>query len=128
MVEELRKRIGVEFNEEFKIQGYEGMKFYLGRSGLWKYERGGWHKDMYCLGLIIVNPELVVKLPFKPQYGDGYWTIFKERDTYVVGKYAYWQNSAFDYFAYKSGYVFRTKEEAEKALPKFMEEINDYKR
>lgn len=119
---EICKMLGVEIGEKFKIKG-DGHTYSIKLDGL--------HSDQYAmeddyatlLDLLCGKAE-IVKKPWKPKEEEHYYTF---TSTY---KYTKWkiglncwhtepQNLAF----LKAGWVFRTRQEAEAALPKAAAEM-----
>lgn len=116
LIPEICKMLGVEIGEKFKIKG-DGHTYSIKLDGL--------HSDQYAmeddyatlLDLLCGEAE-IVKMPWKPKEEEHYYTF---TSTY---KYTKWkiglkcwhtepQNLAF----LKAGWVFRTRQEAEAALP-----------
>ena len=66
----------------------------------------------------------VVKLPWKPKKGEGYWTfnVFFGSVKWTVASFM-WSDEVFDKALLKAGWVYRTREEAKAALPKVAAEM-----
>lgn len=122
LIPEIAKMLGVELGEEFKIKGREGVIYKFIVDGLIvsddDAEKVYTTANMPLIGLVRGDIE-IVKLPWKPKEEEHYYTF---TSTY---KYTKWkiglncwhtepQNLAF----LKAGWVFRTRQEAEVALPK----------
>lgn len=122
LIPEICKMLGVEIGEKFKIKG-DGHTYSIKLDGL--------HSDQYAmeddyatlLDLLCGEAE-IVKKPWKPKEEEHYYTF---TSTY---KYTKWeiglncwhtepQNLAF----LKAGWVFRTRQEAEAALPAVAKEF-----
>lgn len=122
LIPEICKMLGVEIGEKFKIKG-DGHTYSIKLDGL--------HSDQYAmeddyatlLDLLCGEAE-IVKMPWKPKEEEHYYTF---TSTY---KYTKWkiglncwhtepQNLAF----LKAGWVFRTRQEAEAALPTVAKEM-----
>lgn len=121
------KMLGVELGEEFKIKGREYI-FHFVDNGLIAYRTDGSvlpYENCLAHFLWLINgEEEIVKMPWKPKEEEHYYTF---TSTY---KYTKWkiglncwhtepQNLAF----LKAGWVFRTRQEAEAALPKAAAEM-----
>lgn len=67
--------------------------------------------------------------PFKPKYGNGYWTYnyYDDFDTEPRPINFKWSDSSWDYILYYLGLCFRTEEEAEQNKDKLQKIINHYK-
>lgn len=117
---DVAQMLGVELGEEFKV-AERGCNSY---DTLYHFdEHGAWDEDDQVSDAII--PALltgsyeIVKLPWKPKYGDKYYS-------YVVGwtiMKCTWMNYVSDYTRLKCGIVFRTSQEALNALPQKYKEL-----
>lgn len=122
LIPKIAQMLGVEIGEEFKIKGYDGLTYKLTDNGLELTTVDGqktkWF-DHGALNSLLKGKMEIVKLPWKPKEEEHYYTF---TSTY---KYTKWkiglncwhtepQNLAF----LKAGWVFRTRQEAEVALPK----------
>lgn len=65
---------------------------------------------------------VIVKLPWKPKKGDACFSFALLGDKWVVGS-LYWGGFPSECALLDKGWVYRTKEEAEAALPKVATEI-----
>ena len=123
MLNEIREKFGLKIGERFKIPKYSAYKFYFTEDKLMKdYEDGHPEVAYYALGCMVIDPEQVEILPFKPQEGDSYWTIACD----CIPVKVEWCKCSFDYFCFFSGYCFRTEEEAINAIPEYKEKVNSY--
>lgn len=129
LIPEIVKLLGVEIGEEFKIKGEDELMTYRFNSdGLQVTYDGGIEIPYIATNLTFValvkGEEEIIKLPWKPKEEEHYYTF---TSTY---KYTKWkiglncwhtepQNLAF----LKAGWVFRTRQEAEAALPKAAAEM-----
>lgn len=126
LIPEIAKMLGVELNEEFKIKGREGVLYKFIVDGLIvsddDAEKVYTTANMPLIGLVRGDIE-IVKLPWKPKIYDIYWT-FKaaHRDLWCITD-VHWTNNPNDAAAFKAGWVYRTRVEAEAALPKVAAEI-----
>ena len=124
LIPEIARMLGVEIGEEFKIKGYEEWfyKFDNDRGLMFK------HNDdvkmpvapvsVYVAFLALLRGECeIIKLPWKPKKGDAYYTFEVFRGKWVV-RSLWWTGAPCNYALLDKGWVFRTKEEAEDALPK----------
>lgn len=127
LIPQIAHMLGVELGEEFKIKGYDGLTYKLTDNGLELTTVDGqktkWF-DHGALNSLLKGKMEIVKLPWKPKEEEHYYTF---TSTY---KYTKWkiglncwhtepQNLAF----LKAGWVFRTRQEAEAALPKVAAEF-----
>lgn len=127
LIPEIARMLGVELGEEFKIKGYDGLTYKLTDKGLELTTVDGqetkWFDHGALSGLLKGKME-IVKLPWKPKKGEGYWTfnVFFESGKWAVASFA-WGDEVFDKAVLKAGWVYRTQEEAEAALPKVAAEL-----
>ena len=132
LLPEIAKMLGVELGEEFKIKGYDGLTYKLTDNGLELATVDGqktkWF-DHGALNSLMKGKMEIVKLPWKPKKGERYWTF----DTVVLGdalcivRYT-WDGDFNELTKLKTGWVYRTRAEAEAALPAVAKEIGvEYK-
>lgn len=132
LLPEIAKMLGVELGEEFKIKGYDGLTYKLTDNGLELATVDGqktkWF-DHGALNSLLKGKMEIVKLPWKPKKGERYWTF----DTVVLGdalcivRYT-WDGDFNELTKLKTGWVYRTRAEAEAALPAVAKEIGvEYK-
>lgn len=124
LIPEICKMLGVEIGEKFKIKG-DGHTYSIKLDGL--------HSDQYAmeddyatlLDLLCGDAE-IVKIPWKPKKGETYYTFELLGGKWIV-HLLWWAGSPNGYALLDKGWVFRTKEEAEAALPAVAKEIGvDY--
>lgn len=126
LIPEICKMLGVEIGEKFKIKG-DGHTYSIKLDGL--------HSDQYAmeddyatlLDLLCGEAE-IVKIPWKPTLDEGYWT-FTVRDflesssrTWTI-RPGIWENHPIDIALFNKGWIYRTRAEAEAALPAVAKEI-----
>lgn len=127
LIPEIAKMLGVELNEEFKIKSVDGWNYKFEGDGL-KATRDNeeFTADIEIAHLLNGKQE-IVKLPWKPKKGDEVYTFSfttheynsrfcPHKGVWYVTKWNWagfpWQIAALD-----KGWVFRSKQEAEAALP-----------
>lgn len=124
LIPEIARMLGVKLGEKFKIKGENELMTYSFNSDGLQVTYGDDIEIPYistnsALVALVKGEEEIVKLPWKPKEEEHYYTF---TSTY---KYTKWkiglncwhtepQNLAF----LKAGWVFRTRQEAEVALPK----------
>ena len=123
LIPEIAKMLGVELGEEFKVKGDDALTYRFDSDGLKLTHNSGIELAPISANVVFVDlvngKDEIVKLPWKPKEEEHYYTF---TSTY---KYTKWkiglncwhtepQNLAF----LKAGWVFRTRQEAEVALPK----------
>lgn len=119
------KMLGVELGEEFKIKGYDGLTYKLTDNGLELTAVDGQKAKWFDHGVLnsLLKGKLeIIKLPWKPRKGDVYYSFALLGDTWVV-RPLWCGDFPNEYALFDKGWVYRTKEEAEAALPKVATEI-----
>lgn len=120
LIPEICKMLGVEIGENFKIKG-DGHTYSIKLDGL--------HSDQYAmeddyatlLDLLCGEAE-IVKMPWKPRKGGVYYSFALLGDTWVV-RPLWWGGFPNEYALLDKGWVYRTCEEAQAALPAVAKEI-----
>lgn len=133
LIPEIAQMLGVEIGEEFEIKGRKGLtyKFIIDELIVCNdnnTETAYISANMTLVSLIRGNSE-IIKLPWKPRMNERYWTFMSSLEggkLYVLNYM--WDNSVIDVALHKVGWVFRTCEEAQAALPKVAAELGvEYK-
>lgn len=126
LIPEICKMLGVEIGEEFKVKGREYI-FHFVDNGLIAYRTDGSvlpYENCLTHFLWLINgEEEIVKIPWKPKKGDAYYTFDIFRGKWVVVRSSWWTGAPCNYALLDKGWLFRTKEEAEDALPKVAKEM-----
>lgn len=125
LIPEIAKMLGVDLGEEFKIKGYDGLTYKLTDNGLELTAVDGqktkWF-DNGALNSLLKGKMEIVKLPWKPGFEDEFYTF-----TLVYGKWkvcvGWWENEPHYYALLDKGWIYRSRAEAEAALPKVAAEM-----
>lgn len=126
LIPQIAKMLGVELGEAFKVKGDDETTYIFTDDGLKLTYDGGIgiveiSSDVAFAALVNGKDE-IVKLPWKPKKGDVYFTFELLGDTWVV-RPLWCGDFPNEYALFDKGWVYRTKEEAEAALPKVATEI-----
>lgn len=125
LIPEIANMLGVELGEEFKIKGREGAIYKFIVDGLLvsddDAEKVYTTAHMPLVGLVRGDIE-IVKLPWKPKKGDACFSFALLGNKWVVGS-LYWGGFPSECALLDKGWVYRTRAEAEAALPKVAKEI-----
>lgn len=125
LIPEIAKMLGVEIGEDFKIKGYTEQTYRFDDDGL-KVIYSYLMKKTFAnvmLGSLLAGQVEIVKLPWKPKKGDAYYTFEVFRGKWVV-RSVWWTGEPCNYALLDKGWVFRTKKEAEAALPAVAKEMS----
>lgn len=119
LIPEIAKMLGVAVGEEFKIKGHKGLTYKFDNNELmFTYDKKSSNVSTtaHATFLALLRGETeIVKLPWKPREGVAFYTFHSSPRWKVA--YCFWHNSPSNFAMYKAGWVFRTREEAEAALP-----------
>lgn len=128
LIPQVAQMLGVAIGEEFKIKGYNEQTYRFDADGLkviysWQMKKGLTFANV-MLGNLLAGKVEIVKLPWKPKKGEKYWGFWYSSvdDAWLVLLYT-WANNPADFALYKAGWVYRTRAEAEAALPAVAKEI-----
>ena len=126
LIPEIAKMLGVEIGEEFKVKGDDETTYSFTDDGLKLIYNGGIgiaeiSSDAAFIDLVNGKDE-IVKLPWKPKERDIFYSFSTTYGKWVV-RSNMWAGAPCDYALLDKGWVYRTKEEAEDALPKVAKEI-----
>ena len=126
LIPQIAKMLGVELFEEFKVVYKVGFEIICNftKEGVFVHEEGcsGKH-DKELLTDIICGKAEIVKLPWKPKKGDVYFTFVLMGDKWGVGS-LHWDGFPNEYALLDKGWVYRTRAEAEAALPAVAKEMS----
>nr|DAY53756.1 MAG TPA: hypothetical protein [Caudoviricetes sp.] len=122
---DIAKMLGVKLGEEFKINLCPNVLFKFDMSGVLTQEQGeaSWHSaNCGVLQELIYGSFEIIKLPWKPKKGDACFSFELLGDKWVV-RSLYWGSFPSAYALFEKGWVYRTRAEAEAALPAVAKEI-----
>ena len=131
LIPEIAKMLGLEIGEEFKVEGVSDKtyKFIIDElivCGEKNTNHGYVTANMVLVSLVKGDIE-IVKLPWKPKNGEDYYSFVLMGDKWGVGS-LHWGGFPNEYGLLEKGWVYRTQEEAEAALPKVAAELGvEYK-
>ena len=127
LIPEICKMLGVELGEEFKIKELVGLTYKFDDKGLSLiYGNHISVTDASATTVVgLLNGEYEIeKLPWRPKKNQLYWTFdLSTAENKLRVLQDEWLNRVEDVALLKVGWAYRTKEEAEAALPKVATEI-----
>nr|UWI03313.1 MAG: hypothetical protein [Bacteriophage sp.] len=131
LIPQIAKMLGVELGEEFQVKGDNELTYQFTDDGLKLTHNSGIEISGVAANVALVDllngKDEVVKLPWKPKMFETYRSF-----DIVYGKlvvcYLKWTGLPYQYALLDKGWVYRTKEEAQAALPAVAKEIGvEYK-
>lgn len=136
LIPEICKMLGVEIGEEFQVKGDDELTYIFTDDGLKITYDGGIEIAQIAINsafvALVKGRDEIIKLPWKPKKEERCWYITTDPDCdneeSLIAVEDWWYGSFDEQIALKAGVVFRTREEAEAALPKVAKEMGvDYK-
>ena len=131
LIPKIAELVGVELGEEFQVKGDDNeMTYIFTDDGLKITYAGGIEISQIstnsAFAALVMGKDEIIKLPWKPKEGEKYWGFWYSslNDAWIVLLYT-WGNNPADFAFYKAGWVYRTKEEAQAALPKVAAELGN---
>lgn len=122
LIPEIAKLLGVELGEKFKIKGEDELTYKFDNNGLKLTHDSGIELAQISANVAFVDlvngKDEIVKLSWKPKFGDRYFGVFQLFNGKLhITRYDIWRGTIAEEAQYRCGWVFRTREEAEAALP-----------
>lgn len=126
LIPQIAQMLGVELGEEFKVEGVadKTYKFIIDElivCGEKNANHGYVSANMMLVSLAKGDANLI-KLPWKPKKGETYYT-FELLDGKWIVHLLWWAGSPNGYALLEKGWLYRTQEEAEAALPTVAKEM-----
>lgn len=130
LIPEIAKMLGVELGEEFKVDKYDELTFKFAENMLITradFKGAKWGITHVVLSELLGGDIEIVKLPWKPKMYEEYWTFGKLGKQWIVGTLI-WKELPYEILLFDKGWVYRTRAEAQAALPKVAAELGvEYK-
>lgn len=133
LIPEIAKMLGLQLGEEFKVKGHAKLTYRFTSDRLkLTYNNSIELSDLAAKAALITlisGTDEIVKLPWKPKEGETYWTfILYDSDIRLGIEPHKWLDDIFDFALFKAGWIYRSYEEAEAALPAVAKAMNiEYK-
>lgn len=124
IIPEIAKMLGVEINESFKLAEYDNVTFRFTENRFWQENGNLCEERSDILAMLLAGNEKIVKLPWKPKKGELVYTFcycIGSNDRWTV-TWRHWENRVEEIALLKAGWVYRTRAEAEAALPEVVSE------
>ena len=118
---QIAEMLNVDIGEEFKLQEIDNKIYKIELNGFWQRTENQkcWDSmegSFFELIAILMGKRTVVKLPWKQKKGETYYTFELLNGKWIV-HLLWWIDSPNEYALLDKGWVYRTKAEAETALP-----------
>lgn len=127
LIPQIAEMLGLQLGEEFKVQGYDDLTYVFASDGLkLTYDNGLEISDLtakVALVALLTGKDEIVKLQWKPKFADRYFGFFEFNGKLRICRYDIWRGTIKEEAQYRCGWIFRTREEAEAALPKVAAEM-----
>jgi hypothetical protein len=127
LIPEIAKMLGVEIGEEFKVKGDDETTYIFTDDGLKLTYDGGIGiveiSSDAAFAALVNGKDEIIKLPWKPKFGDRYFGVFEFNGKLQICRYDIWRGTIAEEAQYRCGWVYRTREEAEAALPVVAKEM-----
>lgn len=125
LIPQIAQMLGVKLGEEFKIKGYELTYMITDDKGLMATNDSpetGWTPANALFVVLLNGKDEIVKIPWKPKMYEEYWTFGKLGKQWIVGTLI-WKELPYEILLLGKGWVYRTRAEAETALPAVAKEM-----
>ena len=125
LIPQIAQMLGVKLGEEFKIKGYELTCKITDDKGLMAADDSsetGWTPANTLFAVLLNDKDEIVKIPWKPKMYEEYWTFGKLGKQWIVGTLI-WKELPYEILLLGKGWVYRTRAEAETALPAVAKEM-----
>nr|DAL30359.1 MAG TPA_asm: hypothetical protein [Caudoviricetes sp.] len=128
LIPQIAEMLGLQLGEAFKIKGDNELTYRFTNDGLELTHDSGIELAKISASVALVDlvngKGEIIKLPWKPKEGESYWTfILYDCDIRLGIEPRKWTDDMFDFAFLKAGWIYRTYEEAEAALPAVAAEI-----
>lgn len=128
LIPQIAQMLGVEPGEKFKIKGEDELMTYRFNSdGLQvTYDDGieiPYISTNLALVALVKGEEEIIKLSWRPDYRQMYWTFGLKDGIWVVVPRE-WEDYPAEILLLSKGWVYRTRAEAAAALPAVAKEMN----
>lgn len=127
LIPEIAKMLGVELGEKFKIKGEDELMTYRFSSDGLQVTYGDGIEIPYistnsALVALVKGEEEIIKLHYRPDYRQMYWTFGLKNGIWVVVPRE-WEAYPAEILLADKGWAYRSKKEAQAALPAVAKEL-----
>lgn len=125
LMPQIAEMLGLQLGEEFKVKGYGEVTYMLTNEGLMATDddqEKEWTPANVLFVALLNGKDEIVKIPWKPKMYEEYWTFGKLGKQWIVGTLI-WKELPYEILLLGKGWVYRTRAEAETALPAVAKEM-----
>ena len=125
LIPQIAEMLGLKLGEEFKIDTSGDDIFKITESGVWmrkSIDKEEWLEKPFEFVMLCNGDAEIIRLPWKPKKGDVCYTFELLWGKWVVHS-LWWAGVPCNYALLDKGWIYRTKAEAEAALPKVAAEM-----
>ena len=126
LIPEIARMLGVKLGEKFKIKGDDELTYRFTNAGLKLTHDSGIELAQISANVALVDlmkgEEEIIKLHYRPDYRQMYWTFGLKDGIWVVVPRE-WEDYPAEILLADKGWTYRTREEACAALPGVAKEI-----
>lgn len=122
LIPEIAKMLGVELGEEFKVVSKDGSERACRITYAGLLVSGSSYSKRLLMDIVCGDAK-IVKLLWKPKFGDRYFGVFQFNGKLHITRYDIWRGTIEEEAQYRCGWIYRTRAEAEAALPKVAAEV-----
>lgn len=125
LMPQIAEMLGLQLDEEFKVKGYGEVTYMLTNEGLMATDddqEKEWTPANVLFVALLNGKDEIVKIPWKPKMYEEYWTFGKFGKQWIVGTLI-WKELPYEILLLGKGWVYRTRAEAETALPAVAKEM-----
>lgn len=117
---------GLKLNEVFRLSEMKHMRYQITKEGLQCCtDDGTWEKSRFIGDFLAGELGEVTKLKWRPSIGESYYYVALLEDKEPMVLKNEFCNISIEIYLLMLGNIFRTKEEAEKAIPMFKEKLKE---
>lgn len=131
LIPEICKMLGVEIGEKIKVDlsRWSGIYYFNNNGLIGKTYTEHWIPCPELFVMIVTGNAKIIKLPWQPKKGDAYYTFVLMGDKWGVSVGSlHWGGFPNEYALLDKGWVYRSRAEAQTALPAVAAEMGvDYK-
>lgn len=127
LIPKIAEMLGLQLGEEFKVKGYDDLTYRFDSAGLKLTHYSGIEIAEISANVAFVDlvngKDEIVKLPWKPKHKDKYWTFYINDHDKLDTCWNIWTEEIAEFARLKAGWIYRSRAEAQVALPAVAAEL-----